>query len=631
MSVFPDAKILDVNLSKSTIESRNLPGNIYRLYPGGSSLGLYLALQEMGQGVDPLSPDNLLIFSVSVLTGLPISGQSRLNITTKSPLTGTIGDSQSGGFFPAQLKINGYDAVVFRGKAEKPMYLYIDGETVNLRDASGIWGMVTGEAEKVIKKELEDNQVEIAQIGPAGENLVKYASIMNMSNRANGRNGTGAVMGSKNLKAVVVKKGKARKAADQEGFRKLTGDVNERIKENEGVEGLGLFGTAGELNDHNRNGFLPTRNFSSGYFNDGAKKITGTTMAKTILKERDTCFACAIRCKRVVEVEGKVDPFYGGPEYETCATFGSYCCNDSLEDIAVANQYCNMYGVDTISCGATIAFAMECYEKGLITKDDTDGMVLAFGDGSVYPELIKKIALREGFGDLLAEGSYRMAEKLGPEAVPLSVSVKKQELPAHMPQYKPAVGLIYAVNNFGADHQSCEHDPFLTMPPDSKEQVWLGMLGINLLYDDQFALDDDKVRFAIAGQKFFSLMDTLCICQFAWGPAWELYGPADLVDACRSGIGWQTSLEELMDIGERRINMMRWFNVRDGFSAKDDVLPDRIFEPLPEGPSEGHQMNREEFEAAKKTYYAFMGWDEDGKPTESTLRRLSLGWLLEKQ
>ena len=614
MNVFPDATILEVNLTEGTISTRTLPGDIYRLYPGGSTLGLYLALQEMEPNVDPLAPENLLIFSVSVLTGLPISGQSRLVITTKSPLTGTIGDSQSGGFFPAHLKINGYDAIVFRGKAEKPVYLYIDGDQVSLRDATGAWGKVTGEAEKILKEDLQDENVEIAQIGPAGENLVKYASVMNMSNRANGRNGTGAVMGSKHLKAVVVKKGKARKAADQENFRKLTGNVRDRIKENEGIEALGLFGTDGELNGTNRDGFLPTRNFSSGHFFEKAKKITGTTMAKTILKERDTCFACAIRCKRVVEVEGKVDPFYGGPEYETCATFGSYCGNDSLEDIAIANQYCNMYGVDTISCGATIAFAMECFEKGLLTTEETDGMVLAFGDGSVFRELIEKISLRQGFGDLLAEGSYRMAEKLGPEAIPLSITVKKQELPAHMPQYKPAVGLMYAVNNFGADHQSCEHDPFLTMPSDAKEQVWLSMLGINLMYDDQFALDNDKVRFATAGQRFYSMMDTLCLCQFAWGPAWQLYGPADLLEACSAGIGWDTSIDELMEIGERRINMMRWFNVQAGFTAADDRLPDRIFEPLPEGPSEGHQMNREEFEKARSTYYEMMGWDQEGRP-----------------
>lgn len=225
-------------------------------------------------------------------------------------------------------------------------------------------------------------------------------------------------------------------------------------------------------------------------------------MTNTILKERDTCYACAINCKRVVEVEGKVDPLYGGPEYETCATFGSYCGVDSLEAISVANQYCNMYGIDTISCGATIAFAMECYEKGLLTDEDTEGIKLEFGNSEHFAELIEKISLREGFGDLLAEGVHRAAEKIGPEAKPLNICVKKQELPAHMPQYKPAIGLLYAVNNFGADHQSCEHDPFLTMPDDSFERKRLGMLGINKGYDDSFSLDDDKVRFAVAGQRF---------------------------------------------------------------------------------------------------------------------------------
>lgn len=629
MIQFPDAKILYVDLSKGTIETSTIEGEIYRLYPGGSALGVYLALKEIAPGIDPLSPENLLVFAVSPLTGLPISGQSRLTITTKSPLTDTIGDSQSGGFFPAHLKLNGYDAVVFRGKSEKPVYLAIDGENVSIRDASAAWGKITGEAEKIIKAELEDDQVEIAQIGPAGENLVKYASIMNMSNRANGRNGTGAVMGSKNLKAVVIKKTKGRKALDPVGFRKLTGNVKERIQDNGAIDGLGIDGTDGSLEFFNADGFLPTRNFSSGYFGEAASKITGSTMSQTILKERDTCYACAIRCKRVVEVENKVDPFYGGPEYETCATFGSYCQVDNLVDIAIANQSCNMYGIDTISCGATIAFAMECFEKGLLTTDVTDGIELNFGDGSIYPELIRKIAFREGFGDLMAEGSYRMAEKLGTEAIPLSISVKKQEIAAHMPQFKPGVGLIYAVGNFGADHQSCEHDDVLTLPPDSKEQSWQRMLGIDLLHDDTFSLDEAKVQFAIAGQKFYSLMDTLCLCQFAWGPGWQLYGPGDLLELCQSGIGWKPTIEELLEAGERRITMMRWFNVREGFSSREDTLPERMFEPLPDGPSKGRYVNREVFESAKKTYYDMMGWNNEGKPTENTLRRLSLEWLLE--
>jgi aldehyde:ferredoxin oxidoreductase len=264
-----------------------------------------------------------------------------------------------------------------------------------------------------------------------------------------------------------------------------------------------------------------------------------------------------------------------------------------------------------------------------LTPNDTDGITLTFGDGSVYPELIRKIALREGFGDLMAEGSYRMAEKLGPEAIPLSISVKKQEIAAHMPQFKPGLGLIYAVGNFGADHQSCEHDDILTLPPDSKEQSWQRMLGINLLYDDTFSLDDAKVRFAIAGQKFYSLMDTLCLCQFAWGPGWQLYGPDDLLEFCYSGIGWKPTIEELLEAGERRITMMRWFNIREGFSSREDTLPDRMFEPLSDGPSKGRHVNREDFESAKVIYYDKMGWSNEGKPTEETLRRLSLDWLLE--
>jgi len=631
MTNFPDAKILDVDLTVGKIETSTIPGETYRLYPGGSALGLYLILQEMEPGIDPLSPENMLVFSTSVLTGLPISGQSRVMITTKSPLTETIGDSQAGGFFPAHLRNSGYDAVVFRGKSEKPVYLYIDGNDVILKDASAVWGKVTGETERIIREELDEDQLEIAEIGPAGENLVKYASIMNMANRANGRNGTGAVMGSKNLKAIAVKKVKPRKPYDAEGFKKLSGNVKERIAENPNIQGLGASGTNGELAPTSEEGFLPTRNFLSGYFGEKVEKIGGDTLMNTIFKESDTCFACAIRCKRVVEIEGKVDPLYGGPEYETAATFGSYCDVDSLEDVSIANQYCNMYGLDTISCGATIAFAMECYEKGLLTKEDTDGMELAFGKSEYFPELIEKIALRKGFGDLLAEGTHRAAEKLGPEAMPLSMCVKKQEMPAHMPHYKPAIGLLYAVNSFGADHQSCEHDPFLTMPEDSFERKRLAMIGISKGYEDSFSMDDDKVRFTVAGQQFFSTLDTLGLCQFAWGPTWQLYGPDDLIDFCEAGVGWETSIEELLEIGERRINMMRYFNMREGFDKKDDYLPERMYEPLPDGPQKGFQLDKDIFMNFRDNYYQFVDWDENGNPSEETLRKLSLGWLLEKR
>ncbi len=631
MHKFPDARVLDVDLTNQNTSMKTIPGEVYRLYPGGSALGVYLLLHEMEAGVEPFSSANMLIFSVSPLTGLPISGQSRMNVTSKSPLTGGVADSQSGGFFPVHLKANGYDAIIFRGKAEKPVYFYIDGDRTEFKSAEKIWGKVTGESEKQIKREIGEQKLEIAQIGPAGENLVRYASIMNMCNRANGRNGTGAVMGSKNLKAIVLKKAKPPKPVDPEKFKLLTKDALERLKTNCVIDSLGEYGTDVDLEGFSQLGFLPTRNWTSAHFPEGENTITGTTMAETILKKRDTCYACVIRCKRVVEVTNKVDPIYGGPEFETCATFGSYCGISNLASIAYANQLCNMYGIDTISCGATIAFAMECYEKGLVTKNDTDGLEIRFGNEEIIPILIEKIAKREGFGDLLAEGSFRAAKKIGGQALEFSISVKGQELAAHMPQFKPALGLIYAVNPFGADHQSSDHDTSLIMPPDSQERIWLNQLGLHKSYNDSFVLDDEKVRFAVNTQQFVSLMDTLCLCQFAWGPSYQLYGPSDLIDFCKHGIGWDTSLYELMLIGERRINMMRFFNQREGFSKKDDTLPKRMFQPLPDGPSKGTCLNRETFEQARETYYEFMGWDkESGNPAEATLRRLSLGWLLNK-
>ncbi len=629
MSSFPDARILDVDLSEGVIGSRTIPGETYRLYPGGSALGLYLILQDIKAGVDPLGPDNILVMAVSPLCGLPISGLNRLAITTKSPLTGGIGDSQAGGFFPVELQANGWDAVIFRGRAKTPVYLYIQGEEAVLRDARGAWGKVTGEAEQFIREDLGEKDLEIAQIGPAGENMVKYACVINMCNRANGRTGTGAVMGSKNLKAVVVKKGVKKKPADKEKFKELVVDAKQRIKSNNTIDSLAEHGTDSGLESMNLEGFLATRNWTSGYFPEGAAKITGTAMTETILIKRDTCYGCVVRCKRVVEVPGVVDPLYGGPEYETCAALGSFCGIKSLEAIALANQLCNMYGLDTISCGATIAFAMECYEKGLIGSEDAGGLELTFGNEEVLAPLIKSIAGREGIGDLLAEGSAEAARRIGKEAEALTLVVKNQELPAHMPQQKPSLGLIYAINPFGADHQSSEHDPVLTA--SRKNQIWkfLFQIGIWKKYKpDQLILDEEKVRFAYNSQCFYSLADSLCLCQFVWGPSWQMYGPSELVDVCRYGLGWETSLYELMLAGERRFNMMRFFNAREGFTRKEDTLPKRLFEPLPDGPSEGRSLNREEVDKALDLYYRFAGWDpETGNPTEATLKRLSLDWL----
>ncbi len=629
MMNFPSARILEINLADKTYDVKELAGEIYRKYPGGSALGMYLLLKNLKPGVDPLSPDNLLIFSVSPLTGMPISGQSRMTVTTKSPLTGTAGDSQVGGFIPVHVKGNGYDSIMFRGKAEKPIYVYIDGEKVEFKDAKNIWGKITGESEEIIKEELQEKNVEMSLIGPGGENLVRYANIMHQRSRANGRNGVGAVMGSKNLKALVVKKQKPQKPIDMEGFKTLTKDIKERIKANEVIVDTALNGTAGVADFHLEEGFLPSRNWTRGYLEKG-DQIKGETITKTILKERDTCFACAIRCKGVVEIEGKVDPAYGGPEYETICTFGSYCDNTNLTDICYANQLCNMYGIDTISCGATIAFAMECFEKGILTKEDTDGIEINFGDGSVFEKLIPKIAYRKkGIGALLAEGSARAAEKIGKGSEEFVMACKKQEIPAHMPQMKPNLSVNYAVNPFGADHQSSEHDPALMAPKDSNDWIWSNMLADFESCDAYGVLDSNKAKFALETQKFYSMMDTLCLCQFAWGPAWQLYGPEELIAFCKYAIGWDASIKELQEIGERRINMMRYFNKREGFTRKEDVIPDRMFISIPDGPNAGTRIKKEDFEIALEAYYEMAGWDKKtGNPTEETLKRLGLEWAL---
>jgi aldehyde:ferredoxin oxidoreductase len=624
---FPEARILRVNLANGQIGKEIFPAEQYRLYPGGSALAAYFLLKEMNKGVDPLSPDNLLVFAVSPLTGLPISGQSRMVVAAKSPLTGTIGDSQGGGFFPKELKCNGWEAVIFQGRAKEPVYLLIDGERAELRSAKHLWGKITGEVEQAIKGELGQD-VEIAQIGPAGERLVRFACVLNMCNRANGRNGMGAVMGSKNLKAVVVRKKPAAKPLDAEAFKALTGDVKERMAANAAITAFHVDGTGCELKLYNDLGFLATKNITTGYFPEGAVNLDGATMTKTILKARDTCFGCSVRCKRVVEIPGKVDPKYGGPEYETVAAVGSYCGVSSLENTAVSNQLCNMYGLDTISCGATISFAMECFEKGLIGPKDTGGIELRFGNGEAVNTLIELITKRQGIGDVLAEGSARAAKRFGRGTEKLLMTVKSQEIPAHMPQFKPSQAIMYAVNPFGADHESCEHDPVVTLPPDSLERKRLAQIGLWKGYPDNYSLDAEKVRFIRLTQHFYSITDVLCLCQFCWGPAWTLYGIDELVALCKAGIGWETSASELMQIGERRLNLLRAFNAREGFSRAQDLLPQRFFEPLPEGPAKGRHVDAREFARAQDLYYEMSGWDKStGNPTRGKLCDLSLEWL----
>ncbi len=615
-------KILHVYLDDGRLEVETPPEDFYRKYAGGTGFGLYYLLKHSPAGVDPLASENTLTFAISGPTGAPISGQSRLTINAKSPLTGAVGDSQSGGFFPAEMKFAGFDAFVFHGKAPKPVYLWVKEGQAELRDASHLWGKVTGEVEDIIREELGDKRVHIAQVGPAGEQGVRFAAVITNANRANGRTGMGAVMASKNLKAVVVRGSKRNaKFADPKGLTQLTKWGVKEFPDSD-IYGMGLLGTAEIVKGQSKGGGLTTHNWDSGYF-ACAHEISGHHMHDTILTARDTCYACTVRCKRVVEAENryKLNPKYGGPEYETLATFGSYCNVDDIEAVAYANELCNMYGMDTISCGATIAWAMDAFEHGYITKKDTDGVCLTFGNAEAMVTMVEKIAKREGFGDILAEGSARAAEKFGEKAQDLVVAVKKQEMPAHMPQVKRSLGLIYAVNPYGADHQSSEHDPSWKWYPER-----MAMLGLG---DPQptKVLNKEKVNFALTTEKLYMALNSFNICQFVFGPSWHLYGPDQLAELVQVTLGWDIGIEGIQEIGERVLNMLRAFNVREGFTRDDDSLPKKLYKPLKGGRSEGIHLTPEELEQAKDWYYEMAGWDENGVPTPEKLAALGLEWI----
>ena len=628
-------RILRVDLTAGDLSVEEPGERFYRRYMGGSALALYYLLQEMSGGADPLGADNVLVLAVSVVTGAPISGQSRLTAAAKSPLTGAVGDSQAGGFFPAELKFAGFDAVVIKGQSPRPVYLWIHDGQAELRDAGHLWGRITGEVEVGIKEELGDDKVQVLQCGPAGEKGVRFAALISMCNRANGRTGMGAVMGAKKLRAVAVRGRQRPSLANKAALSELARWGVEALPQS-GLARLAKFGTSNGVPGHQQAGRLSTRNFTSGVFEDW-EALSGETMYDTILRGaaegqqdslgRDTCYACAVRCKRVVEVTAgpyAVDPRYGGPEFETIGLFGSGCGISDLVAVAKANELCNKYGVDTISCGATIAWAMECYENGLLTLEDTGGLELRFGDAAAMVQIVEMIAQREGVGDLLAEGSARAAARIGRGTERFLTTSKQQEAAAHMPQVKRTLALMYAVNPFGADHQSNSHDGDYAGGLEHMAQ--LGLL------DPQphLSLNAEMVRYAMLTQHLRSALDSLTICHFCFGAGgWELYGPDQLLQAIRAITGWEVSLYELMKLGERRVNMMRAFNAREGIGREADTLPEKFHDvPLRGGPSDGYFIERQEWQRARETYYAMCGWDQaTGYPTRGKLEELGIGWV----
>jgi aldehyde:ferredoxin oxidoreductase len=593
--------ILRINLTAGSTTKETLDPSLAHSFLGGRGLGTYIMSRETDPTVDPLSPANLLIFAAGPLSGTNAPSAAHWNVVTKGPLTGTIAASSSGGMFGAMLKYSGYDAIVVEGKAEKPVYVWIHDDKVEIRNASQIWGKTTPETTEAVRA-LTDEEACVSCIGPAGERLALLANIMNECNRAAGRSGVGAVMGSKNLKAVAVRGTGAVRVPDPKVFRSAMIKAVEKLKAHPvGGAGLRLYGTDVLINILNENGGLPTRNFRESSF-PTADKVGGETLAKKLLVRPRGCFSCTISCGRATRVANPEFQGQGeGPEYETAWALGPDCGVDDLEAIAKANYLCNEYGLDTIGLGATVACAMDLFEHGVITAEDTGGIALNFGNARGMVEMVRKAALGEGFGNRLAMGSYRLAESCGhPE---YSMSVKKQEMPAYDPRALQGMGLTYATSNRGG----CHVRGYMTAVEILGDPVKLDNL-----------VTEGKPQWDIVFQNLTAAIDSSGMCLFStFG-----LGGDDIAELLSAATGVAYTPEELLKTGERIWNLERLYNLKAGFSAKDDTLPPRMLkDPIASGPAKGH-VNR--LDVMLPEYYALRGWDAAGVPTQAKLDALGL-------
>jgi aldehyde:ferredoxin oxidoreductase len=585
-----NGNILRVDLTSGKLSIQAIAEDHYRLYLGGRGIIAYTLLTEVPKGIDPFGPENRLVFALGTLTGHPFVGSGRNSVGCKSPLTGGYGESEAGGFWGTELKRAGFEAIVLEGISPKPVYLWIKDGKAEIRDADRLWGLETATTQAAIQEELGDKRIRTAVIGPAGENRVRFACILNDITHAAGRTGMGAVMGSKRLKAIAVRGSRPPEAADKEKIQALNRFMHLNYKT---LAKQWRYGTGSEMVASEAAGNMPIRNFQGGRF-PGVEKINAPLLCSKYLEKMDHCYGCPIRCKRVVKLQEpfSVDPVYGGPEYETLTALGSNCGIDNLEALMKANELCNRYGIDTISAGVAISFAMECAEKGILSQAETDGLDLSFGNAEAMVRMVEQIALRKGFGDLLAEGTKRASETIGKGSGEWAMQVKGAEIPMHEPRYRQAMGLHYSMHIAGADHST----------------------GIT----DLGALDENTA--AKLYQKGFSeqLNNTLGICRFV---PWS---EDQVREAVKYITGWSLTAQDLMQVVERGVALARIFNIREGFSEKDDTLPKRFLTSPTDGPLKG--LDRESFAEARKTYYRLMGWDESGVPTPSRLAELQIAW-----
>jgi aldehyde:ferredoxin oxidoreductase len=586
-------KVLRVNLSEGELSTEEIPDNWAREYLGGAGLATKYLYDEMPSGADPFGPENPLIFMTGPLTGTASASASRYSVVAKSPQTGIWGQANSGGSFGPALKRSGFDGVIFEGISPRPVYLKIESGRAELGDAEHLWGKTVPETEDTLQ-EGSDSKYTIASIGPAGENLVRFAAIMNNKHRAAGRCGLGAVMGSKNLKAIACSGKEPVRITNQEGFstaaRRQIGFLDESMLK----VVFDTFGTNMIADMVNVRGGYPTRNWQEGVFEE-IDSVSAQGIADTVFVEGVPCFACPVTCGRKTEIrEGKWQGNVGeGPEYETTNTFGAMCGISDIYAITMANYLCNQFGLDTISAGSTIAFSMECYQR--------------------------KIAYREGIGDLLAEGSRVMAEELGQDSQHFAMQVKGLELPAYDPRAAKICGLGYVTANRGGDHITSyvEAPTFVDVPLLVIEESTI---------KDPLIADPQEAKVIVDMENAMSALDAIGCCKFmGMGLTSQ-----DMVDLLAFATGWDITLDEYITCGERNYNLARAFCIREGTDRHTDRLPDRLMQdPLPTGPAEDMLIEIDDMEKMKDAYYQFRGWDlSNGYPTQQKLIELGLDDLV---
>jgi aldehyde:ferredoxin oxidoreductase len=603
-------QILRVDLTTGRILEESLDRQILRKYIGGTGLGVRLMYAEVPPETDPLGPDAKLMFLTGPVTASRLGTAGRFQVCFLSPLTGILCDSSSGGHWGARLKQAGYDGLIIEGKAEHPVYLSIQNDQVEIRAADHLWGKDTFETQEILSAEAGSTETCVACIGPAGERLVLYASIMNDAARTAARGGAGAVMGSKNLKAIAVSGKHPVTMADPDGFTKTALAINKLNATAEGIATLRELGTPRVMDNNWPLGDIPVKNWAVGSYEQICTSLGGKRMRDTILVKHNACHYCSIGCSRWVKIsDGPYQMDAPGPEFETLGALGSICLIDDLNAVSYAAHLCNRYGLDTITCGTSIAFAMECFEKGLITCEDTGGIGLTWGNKDALLAMIEAIARAEGFGAFLGLGTRKMAAILGNNTIDFAIQVKGLELPLHDPRAFFSWAASYATSPRGGCHLHGMSSIY------EQKQDPLPEWGLTGFYPRQS--DEGKGKIARLAQNWSQILDSMVLCYFA---SFTLK-PSDLAALLNAATGFDYTIEELNKIGDRINTLYRAYNYRCGIRRSDDTLPARVLEPLADGGTDGKVPD---LEAQLDEFYKVRQWKPDGKPAYQLMVDLGL-------